>query len=271
VSGALDSARERARMPEGTSAILDTRSLASSHRRLAEMLRPGMSVLDVGCGTGAITRGIAERVGPEGRAVGVDAKESFIETAKSRHAGVANLAFEIGDVYQLSYRDVFDVVAAARVLQWLADPVAALRSIACAVKIGGRLVILDYNHEKIAWTPEPPESMKHFYQAFLRWRADAGMDNAIADHLASLFTTMGLRDVAASPQHETVRRGDAGFETGVGIWAEVAASRGHQMVTDGVISEPERATAESEYREWMVSSAESQTMYLLAVEGIRER
>ena len=51
-----DVARRRAHMPEGTTAILDARSLATAHRRLAALLSPGLAVLDVGCGTGAITR-----------------------------------------------------------------------------------------------------------------------------------------------------------------------------------------------------------------------
>jgi hypothetical protein len=52
-----------------------------------------------------------------------------------------------------------------------------------ATKPGDWIVVLDCNHEKIAWKPEPPRGMRTFYDAFLRWRADAGMDNAIADDL----------------------------------------------------------------------------------------
>ena len=97
-SAGSDAARRRAHMPEGTSAILDTRSLATAHRRLAALLRPGLSVLDVGCGTGAITRGIAETVGPEGRVVGVDVNASMIDKARAAHRGVPGLSFEVADV-----------------------------------------------------------------------------------------------------------------------------------------------------------------------------
>jgi hypothetical protein len=41
-------ARHRAHMPEGTSGILNARSLATAHRRLAELLQPGLTVLDIG-------------------------------------------------------------------------------------------------------------------------------------------------------------------------------------------------------------------------------
>ena len=263
-----DVARQRAHMPESTSAILDTRSLATDHRRLAALLSPGLAVLDVGCGTGAITRGIAEAVGPHGRAVGVDVNAGMIEKARAAHRGVPALSFAVADVHALPAGG-FDIVTAARVLQWLAEPAAALRRMAEAAKPGGRVVVLDFNHEKAVWKPEPPESMRRFYLAFLRWRATAGMDNGIADHLPEMFARVGLHEIVTTEQHETTRRADGDFETRAGIWASVAATRGHQMVADGAVSESERRSAEVDYRAWLRAGAESHTMYLRAVEGVR--
>ena len=264
-----DAADRRASMPEGSSAILNTRSLQTSNRRLAEMLRPGLSVLDVGCGTGAITRGMAEAVLPNGRAVGIDANVRLIEEARRAHGDIPGLSFDVGDIYRLPYHNSFDVVTAARVLQWLAKPLEALRTMAAAVKPGGAILVLDYNHEKIHWQPPPPQSMETFYSGFLRWRAESGMDNAIADHVAAMFTTIGLMGIVETPQHEVTRRGDPDFETRLGIWAEVAASRGHQMVVDGMLTEAQRVAAEAEYRAWIRHKAECQILYLIAVEGVR--
>jgi SAM-dependent methyltransferase len=264
-----DAAYRRAYMPEGTSAILNARSLQSSNRRLAEMLRPGLTVLDVGCGTGAITRGIAEAVVPHGRVVGIDANARLIEEARRTHGDVPGLSFDVCDIDRLPYHDSFDVVTAARVLQWLAKPLEALQTVAAAVKPGGAILVLDYNHEKIHWLPPPPESMQTFYEAFLRWRADSGMDNAIADHVAAMFTTTGLMGIVETPQHEVTRRGDPDFEARLGIWADVAASRGHQMVADGMLTDAQRVAAEAEYRGWIRHKAECQILYLIAVEGVR--
>jgi hypothetical protein len=139
---------------------------------------------------------------------------------------------------------------------------------ATVVKPGGEIVVLDYNHEKIVWRPDPPKSMQVFYDAFLRWRAQAGMDNAIADHLSDLCGAAGLVNVVVTPQHEVSQRHDADFATWLGIWADVAASRGRQMVQDGLLSEAQRLAAEQEYRLWLRDVAMSQTLYLLAVEGV---
>lgn len=262
-------ARRKADMPPGTERIVGARSLAASHRRLHDVLKPGMTVLDVGCGTGAITRGIAEAVGPGGRVVGVDVSPRLIEQAEAAYRGVDGLSFRTGDVYDLGLGEQFDIVTAARVIQWLSDPEAALRSMVKAVVPGGRLLILDYNHEKIEWDPEPPAEARRFYEAFLTWRADAGMDNTIADRLEAMFRELGLRTVKVTPQHEDIRRGDANFEQSAGIWATVCATRGKQMVADGAVTEAERSAAERRFSEWALHSARRHRMYLLAVEGVK--
>lgn len=263
--------RDRAHMPEGTNAVINARSLAASNRRLAELLRPGMAALDVGCGGGAITEGMADAVGPQGLAVGVDVNERLIADARRlRGDKGGTLRFEVADIYALPFRDRFDIVAAARVLQWLAKPAAALGQMAAAARPdGGRVLVLDYNHEKIAWEPEPPAAFRRFYEQFLQWRSDSGMPNGIADELEAMFADAGLRDVRVTVQSETVRKGEPGFERGIVLWADVAESRGHQLVADGYLTEDERAAAEAAYRQWIAEEAVSQTMYLLAVEGTR--
>jgi ubiquinone/menaquinone biosynthesis C-methylase UbiE len=262
-------AQQRAAMPAGTQTILNARTLATAHRRLAAWLQPGHTVLDIGCGTGAITSGIAAAVTPAGQVLGLDAHAGLVREAARTHAGTPGLSFAVADIYHLPCRPVFDLVSAARLLQWLARPEVALQRLVTAAKPGGKVVVLDYNHEKIVWHPEPPASLRLFYDAFLRWRAQAGMDNAIADHLSALCSAAGLINVVITPQHEVTQRHDLDFATRAGIWAEVAASRGRQMVQDGVITEAQRLAAEQEYRAWVRHEARAQTLYLLAVEGSR--
>jgi len=259
-----EAATRRAAMPRGTERFLDSRSLASDHRRLAELLTPGISVLDVGCGSGAITRGIAEAVGPSGSVVGVDLSPTLLELAAVSHADQANLSFELADVFQLGYHEAFGLVTSARMLQWLADPSAALASMIAALTPGGRIVVLDYSHTKACWTPEPPPEFTRFYEAFLRWRADAGMDNELADRLGAMLGDAGLHDVEVTDEVELTSRGDADFERRIALWADVIGTRGHQIVADGMLAEHERAAAADAFARWIANDAESQSLYLLA-------
>src|SRR5579862_7155736 len=106
--------------------ILGRRTLDRDQRTLAELLRPGFSVLDTGCGTGAITAGIANAVAPHGWVVGIDRDPVLLELARTEHGRLANLRFEYGDVLCLSFRAQFDIVTAARTLQWIAEPAVAI-------------------------------------------------------------------------------------------------------------------------------------------------
>jgi SAM-dependent methyltransferase len=249
-------------MPAKTAGIVNARNLEGAHRGLVPLLRPGMRVLDVGCGGAAITTGIAEVVGPEGLTVGVDQSDDLLATAPTNVPGMALVR---GDGYRLSFDAAFDIVTAARVLQWLDAPGEILRQMAFATKPGGRVVVLDYNHERIAWDPAPPASMARFYQAFLDWRAAAGMDNAIADRLPDMFARAGLVDVATTVEDEVTERGAADFASRAGLWGYVAASRGHQMVADGAVTETERATAETDHAAWVADGCRRQVMHLRCV------
>ncbi|MFK3938062.1 methyltransferase domain-containing protein [Alkalihalobacillus sp. NPDC078783] len=262
-------ADQRASIYGNQSNILDRRTLYTAHKQLAKRLEPGMTVLDIGCGTGAITRDIAKAVGEKGRVVGMDNNPAFVEKARTMHEDLPNVQFEVGTIYQLKDEASFDLVTCSRVLQWLADPLEALKQMVQVTNVGGRVIVLDYNHDKISWDPLPPKSTNNFYSAFLKWRADAGMDNTIADNLERLFYEAGLTHIHVTAQHEETVREDVSFDQQAGIWADVMAGRGRQMVMEDYIKEDARAVAEKEYREWVSQVATSHTMYLLAVEGIK--
>src|SRR3954468_9505381 len=61
---------------------------------------PGDRVLDIGCGFGDTTQRLAELVGPDGSAVGVDVSQPFVDAARreAEQAGAANVSFLSGDV-----------------------------------------------------------------------------------------------------------------------------------------------------------------------------
>ena len=105
------------------------RTAENSAGYLLPHLRPGLSLLDIGCGPGTITVDLARLVAP-GQVVGLDASAEVVAQAEGTapcRSGLANLRFEVGDLFALNYDDAsFDVVHAHQVLQHLTDPVAAL-------------------------------------------------------------------------------------------------------------------------------------------------
>lgn len=260
-------AEDRARMPEGTQKVLDKRTLATDNKNLLKYLQPRMHVLDVGCGSGAITRGMADITGPTGTVTGIDPGEALIAQARASFANVPGLVFKTADIHTFDDGGPYDLVSAARVLQWLANPLEALRKMRSLLKENGVLAILDYNHEKISWHPAPPPEMRRFYDAFLQWRTDAGFDNRIADNLPEMFHAAGFTSVNAEPHMERTQKSDAHFISKAGIWAEVAETRGHQLVKDGYVSEAERLAAIDAYRAWLQGEGETMQLYLLAVEA----
>jgi ubiquinone/menaquinone biosynthesis C-methylase UbiE len=96
--------------------ILNRRTLQRDHRHLAKLLRPGMDILDVGCGTGAITADIARAVGPDGIACGIDRDDANVAGAIREYGQIGNLRFEHLDILALgdSFNYRFDIVTAAR-------------------------------------------------------------------------------------------------------------------------------------------------------------
>jgi SAM-dependent methyltransferase len=248
--------------------ILGWRTLEQNHRCLAELLRPGFSVLDVGCGTGAITAGIAQAVKPEGYVVGVDRDETLLEMARTEHGGTENLQFERGDATALKFRAQFDIVTSARALQWIAEPRLAVESMGRAAKRGGVVVVLDYNHSQNQWEPEPPPEFMVCYDAFLAWRRANGWDNEMAEHLPELFRSTGLTNICSSAQDEVVKCGDPEFEKMSYLWTGTLRHLAGQLVAAGFCTEAQLEAAGDRYEAWARTGLVKQTLAMRATVGI---
>ena len=259
--------QSRAEMPKGANKVLDRRNIENSYSSLLGLLTSEMSVLDVGCGSGAITADIAQRV--RGKVVGIDFSQHLIELAQKNYEHIPNLSFEVANINEYVSDESFDLVIAARTLQWVNNSAEVVSKMVGLLKKGGKISINDYNHTKIEWSPAPPKSMLAMYEAFLNWRSDAGFDNQIADNLPNIYKDLGLVDINIVAQHETGVRSEEDFEASTRIWSIVAETRGKQVVQDGYISEELRLQAIHEYDTWIKNEAQSMTLYLLAVEGTK--
>ena len=174
-----------------------TRTIANSAAYLEPHLRPGIKLLDIGCGPGSITAEFAARVLPGGSVVGIDNSAQVIDRAIATHAG-SGATFAVMDLYDLDVEsNSYDIAHAHQVLQHVSDPVAALREMQRVVRPGGIIAVRDADYAGMHWAPELP--------ALARWlvvyRSVARANDAEPDagrHLLRWAREAGLRDVTPS-------------------------------------------------------------------------
>jgi len=131
------------------------RTAANSAAYLIPRLRPGLDLLDVGCGPGTLTVDLARAVVP-GRVVGVDAAAGVVGAARAVAAGadLPEVTFEVADLFALPFPDSsFDVVHAHQVLQHVGDPVAALVEMRRVCRPGGLVAARDGDYPAFTYAP----------------------------------------------------------------------------------------------------------------------
>ncbi|GAB3959798.1 hypothetical protein GCM10029978_007590 [Actinoallomurus acanthiterrae] len=136
---------ERARAYEVATAIAFGGMRRRLYGRLAARSGAGLGdrVLDVGCGTGALTRALAARVGPVGEATGLDASEPMIAYARRHAPG----SYVLGQAQDLPFDDdTFDVVTSAYAVHHVpaAARATAFSEMFRVLRPGGRLLIADF-------------------------------------------------------------------------------------------------------------------------------
>jgi ubiquinone/menaquinone biosynthesis C-methylase UbiE len=109
--------------------------------RLADVagIRPGQAVLDVACGTGIVARTVADRLGGDGRVVGLDLNEAMLTVARRIRP---DLEWRHGDVAALPFPDGrFDAVLCQMALMFFPDLTGALREMARVARPGGVVAV----------------------------------------------------------------------------------------------------------------------------------
>lgn len=254
------------RAGQNASTIFNQRTLAKDYRTLLSALKPGMRILDIGCGTGAITKDIANIVGPNGYVVGIDNTESFIAEGKNLFSTVTNLALVHAELLDFESEEKFDLIISARTFQWISTIDKAIDKVKSLLKLNGQVSILDYNHEMISWNPKIPASMQNFYNMFLMWRKDAGMNNRIGFDLIDILEEHGFDQVEVFNADEHYERHFPGHLENLKIWSKVAGSK--QLVDEGYISDDLRLQAIDDYNRWAEKDAISMTLKLREVRAI---
>jgi SAM-dependent methyltransferase len=176
-------------------------------------LRDRESVLEIGCGTGALTVPLAQAVGEHGRVVAVDISEPMLGAARQRIAesGLGNITLRHGDAQVFEFEPAaFDLATSRMGVMFFSDPPAAFRNIGRGLKPGGRLIfacwapLAENRHWLISYDialrhlgpPAPPPAHEPGPLAF-----------ADPDYIRDFLAAADFADITVDRAHPTIIAG----------------------------------------------------------------
>jgi SAM-dependent methyltransferase len=153
-------------------------------------VRPGWRCLELGSGNGSIAQALANRVAPSGHVVASDIDTAYIADLRAPDLEVRRI-----DIVQDAIEpESYDLVVARALLHHLRPARKALERMVDALKPGG--VLLSIEPDMLPCTAAEPEAMRSFWQGWLKWSVDAGIDYFIGRKVPAWLDSFGLVDIA---------------------------------------------------------------------------
>jgi len=183
--------------------FMSRRSFDSHGAFFREHLRPGLRVLDCGCGPGSITLGIAQRVFPA-EVLGVDFGESQIQRAReaATERSVANARFVAASCYSLPFEDAsFDCVFSHALLEHLVDPQRALKEFYRVLKRGGRIGICSPDWGGFVLAPDST-ALTEAREAYMTLQRRNGGDVTVGRKLGAYLSEAGFSSIRMTARYE---------------------------------------------------------------------
>lgn len=172
-------------------------------------LREGMRVADFGCGVGAVTRMLAEMLGPSGTVTGVDVNSQQLVEAQAwcRSAGLGNVSFVHADACDTGLpRGFYDLVYCRFLLMHLPDPMQCLREMHDALRPGGIIVVEDGDIGSAGSCP--PTAMDAFAELACKLGPTRGVDYSVGRTLYHKVIRTGFSDVNVVIHQPAIVRGE---------------------------------------------------------------
>jgi len=179
--------------------LLRRRSVESHAFHLLPHLKPGMRVLDFGCGPGTLSVGLAKAIEP-GEMHGIDVEASQIEIAQNaaEAGGHMNATFHVGNAAELPFEDgYFDVAHCHTVLMHIPDTQAVLAEVKRVLKPGGIIASRELIGASCFLEPNR-EEFDTAWQVFLRLLDANGGHSEMGKALKNGFIEAGFTDIQAT-------------------------------------------------------------------------
>jgi ubiquinone/menaquinone biosynthesis C-methylase UbiE len=165
-----------------------------SYEKLA--IRPGASVLEIGCGNGVDATILAGMAGPAGQVIGIDVSSTMLASARARDCAGSTPGYMLCDASALAFStESFDAVRADRVLQHTKDPSVVIREMARVTRQAGKIVVFEPDWETfVLWPGEREVTRK-----ILNFWCDHIPTGWAGRSLYAGFSAAGLSDVEVTP------------------------------------------------------------------------
>lgn len=173
-------------------------------------LKPGMAVVDMGCGSGNISCWLAQQVGEQGSVTGVDVSPAQIEQAglQAQGLGLKNTTFRTADIYHPGLpAGQFDLVYCRLVLMHLTHPLDALQQLQRLLKPGGRLVCEEMDLNSLTSVP-PCSAVDRIRDLNLAISDRRGQHFRLGTSLFQLFLQLGFAQPEVSFNQPVALRGE---------------------------------------------------------------
>jgi len=187
-----------------STAMMVNRTAKGHAAFLLPHLKPGMKVLDCGCGPGSLTLSLAEVVVP-GEVVGTDLEESQLDLGRTEAArrGITNVRFERASIYELPFADdSFDAVYISAVLGNLRDPLRGLTEARRVLKSSSVIGVKEFDHGGDLFHPSEPDLVEGI-DLYHRLRRHNGHDPESGRKLLGFLQQAGFRDITVRATYDT--------------------------------------------------------------------
>ncbi len=197
--------------------LIQTRPWVSQFYKSFLKLRPGIRIVEVGCGTGDLTRYLAELVGAECSIVGVDMRTASLKTAaaETKKAGLSGkISYRKGYADDIPVEEGYaDLTCCRTLLMHLTEPLKAVKEMIRVTRKGGTVAAIERSGMHSFYDPANEGLIRlgeKMYAAYLNGvRKLEGKDFAIGEKLPTLFVEAGLKQVRAEAQADAWLNCDA--------------------------------------------------------------